>query len=58
MTVTKRITTCRVLDKLSNACTAEAVDPDGELLICSRHLAAAMRTLDAAKARITGKAKP
>ncbi len=39
----ERIIRCRVLGKHSNPCTGEAVDPDGELLICERHLAAALR---------------
>lgn len=49
---TSRAVRCRVLDKHSNPCTGEVVDPDGELLICPRHLAMAMRLLDQAKARV------
>lgn len=40
-----RIVTCRVLNRLGNQCTGEAVDPDAELLICTRHLAEAQRLL-------------
>lgn len=34
-----RKVTCRVTDRRHNPCTGEAVDPDGEILICSKHLA-------------------
>lgn len=32
---------CRYLNRVSDQCTGEAVDPDGEVLLCSKHLAAA-----------------
>lgn len=41
----ERIVRCRVLNRLSNPCTGEAVDPDAELLICARHLAMAQRLI-------------
>lgn len=40
-----RIVTCRVLNRLGNQCTGEAVDPDAELKICVRHLAEAQRLI-------------
>jgi hypothetical protein len=39
--------TCRVLNRRGNQCTAEAVQADAELLICTRHLAEAMRLVNA-----------
>lgn len=41
---------------MGHRCTGEAIDPDGEALICIRHYAAAVRTVDAAKAVITSPA--
>lgn len=52
METTARVVRCRVLGKQSNPCTGEAIDPDGELLICPRHLAMAMRMLDQAKVKV------
>jgi hypothetical protein len=43
-----RIVTCRVLNRYGHQCTGEAVDPEGELLICVRHLAMAQRLIHAA----------
>lgn len=43
--------TCRVLSGKGNQCTAEAVDPAAELLICTRHLAAAQRLISGALAK-------
>jgi hypothetical protein len=43
--MTAAYTTCRVLNRRGNQCTAEAVDPDAELKICTRHLAEAMRVV-------------
>lgn len=40
--------TCRVLSGRGVQCTAEAVDPGAELLICVRHLAEAQRLLQSA----------
>ena len=37
--------TCRYTDRRGNQCTAEAVDPNGELLLCVRHLAAAIELI-------------
>lgn len=49
----ERIVTCRMTDRWGNRCTGEAIDPDGEALICIRHYAAAARTVEAAKANLT-----
>lgn len=43
--------TCRVLSGRGVQCTAEAVDPNAELKICTRHLAEALRLVDAARER-------
>lgn len=40
-----RIVTCRYLKAYNTQCTAEAVAPDAELLLCARHLAAAQRLI-------------
>jgi hypothetical protein len=40
-----RIVRCRVLNRLSDQCTGEAVDPQAELKICARHLAEAQRLI-------------
>lgn len=37
--------TCRVLSGRGVQCTAEAVDPNAELKICTRHLAEAQRLI-------------
>lgn len=34
--------TCRYVDRHGNRCTAEVLDPDGELLLCLRHTVAAV----------------
>lgn len=39
------MTTCRYLDRHGNRCTGEAVDDQGELLLCVRHLAAAIELI-------------
>lgn len=41
---TARIVRCRYL-KAAGQCTAEAVDPTGEILLCMVHLGRAMRLL-------------
>lgn len=43
--------TCRVLSGRGVQCTAEAVDPNAELKICTRHLAEAMRLVANARRR-------
>lgn len=50
-----RIVTCRVLNRLGDRCTAEAVDPTAELLICTRHLAEAQRLIFEALQRTRAK---
>ncbi|MET9516411.1 hypothetical protein [Streptomyces sp. NPDC002994] len=46
-----RIVTCRMTNRYGDRCTAEAIDPNGEVLICIRHYAAAGRTVREAQAR-------
>ena len=41
--------TCRVLSGRGVQCTGEAVDPNAELKICTRHLAEALRLLQDAR---------
>lgn len=36
---------CKYTVEHGHRCTAEAVDPDGELLLCGRHLAAAVELI-------------
>ncbi|MFJ4785489.1 hypothetical protein [Streptomyces sp. NPDC088794] len=50
--------TCRVLNRNGNQCTGEAVDGSAELLICTRHLAAAQRLIHEAFQRAKSKEKP
>lgn len=52
-----RIVTCRVLTRLGNQCTGEAVDPAAELLICTRHLAKAQRLIHEAFRRTRANAE-
>jgi phage terminase Nu1 subunit (DNA packaging protein) len=47
--------TCRYLRRNEQQCTAEAADPDAEVLLCTKHLARAMRVYQDAVARIGGK---
>jgi hypothetical protein len=49
--VTAKYVTCRVLSGKGNQCTGEAVDPNAELLICTRHLAQAQRLIHEAFAK-------
>lgn len=37
--MSSRRTTCRYLRRDNNQCTGEAVDPEGEILLCTKHLA-------------------
>lgn len=48
----ERIVTCRYLKAFDTQCTAEAIDPAGEVLICVRHAAKVMRTVQAAEAAL------
>lgn len=43
-----RKTTCRYLKSFGHQCTAEAVDPRGDILLCIRHLADAQQLIAAA----------
>jgi hypothetical protein len=36
---------CRYLRRNDERCTAEVADPDGEILLCTKHLAYAMQLL-------------
>ncbi|MFJ2631085.1 hypothetical protein ACIO6U_03850 [Streptomyces sp. NPDC087422] len=53
--MTAKYVTCRVLSGKGNQCTAEAVDPDAELHICARHLAAAQRLIHSAFQRVAAR---
>ena len=37
-----RIITCRYLRRDGNQCTAEALDPDADILLCAKHTALVM----------------
>lgn len=49
---------CRYLRRNDEQCTAEAVDPVGEVLLCTKHLGRAMEMLKAAAARQVPVGKP
>jgi hypothetical protein len=40
-----RLVCCRYLEQLGNRCTAEVCDPEGEILLCERHMALALALL-------------
>lgn len=40
------MTRCRYLGRRDEPCTAEAVDPLGEILLCERHLGRAVELLN------------
>ena len=42
---TPRIITCRYSGRHGDLCTAEAVDPEGEILLCLVHLGRALELL-------------
>lgn len=45
-TATERRVTCRYLRRgAAGQCTAEAADPEAEVLLCTRHLSLAMELL-------------
>ncbi|MFC6017232.1 hypothetical protein ACFP2T_13570 [Plantactinospora solaniradicis] len=55
---TTRLITCSVIGRHSgNRCTAEALDPDAEVLICARHTGLVMEMVNArmptARKRVT-----
>lgn len=56
--MTDRIVRCRVHNRLNDPCSGEAVDPNAELLICTRHLAEAQRLIAAAYQQASAIAKP
>lgn len=41
---------CRYLRQNEQRCTAEVVDPDADILLCTKHLARAMALITAARA--------
>ncbi|WP_107416734.1 hypothetical protein [Streptomyces sp. CC53] len=45
----ERVVTCRMTNSRGDRCTAEALVPDGEALICARHAAEVMRTVNSAQ---------
>lgn len=53
--MTAAYVTCRVQNGRGVQCTAEAVDPDAELKICSRHLAEAQRLIHDAMRKVGAK---
>jgi hypothetical protein len=55
----EKYVTCRMTNRFGTRCTAEAIDPNGEAVICARHAAEVMRTIDQARnsARARGKSQ-
>lgn len=49
--------TCRMTNRFGNRCTAEAIDPNGEAVICARHAAEVMRTIEQAHNSLRTKEK-
>lgn len=49
---TAAVTRCRMLNSTSDRCTAEALDPQGEVLICQRHAALVMELVRARLAKV------
>ncbi|WP_329187019.1 hypothetical protein [Actinacidiphila glaucinigra] len=47
--MTAQYVTCRMTNRFGNQCTAEAIDPNGEAIICARHAAEVMRTISQAR---------
>lgn len=47
-----RMVTCRYLRRNEQQCTGEAVDPDGDILLCTKHLARAMSLFKSAAGRL------
>lgn len=45
MNDTERRVSCRYTRRDGNLCTGEAVDPDGEVLLCVKHLGRAMEMI-------------
>lgn len=45
MPTPSRLNRCRYLDRYDNRCTGEVVDPNGEALLCLRHLGLALELL-------------
>jgi hypothetical protein len=45
---------CRYLGRRGVQCTAEVVDPNGEILLCTKHLGRAMELLNRAGAALAG----
>lgn len=46
VTAAPRRVTCRMTDRHHDQCTGEALDPNGEVLICATHAAAVMRLVN------------
>jgi len=53
MPTAQRITRCHYLKpNVDQQCTAEAVDPNGEILLCTKHLARALELVNARQAQL------
>lgn len=52
-----RIVRCRVTNRWGNPCGGEAVVPDADLKICTRHLAEAMRLISEVQQRTRDNAR-
>lgn len=49
---TERRITCRYLRRNDERCTAEVADPEGDILLCTKHLTRAMYMI---RARLAGR---
>lgn len=49
---------CRYLRLSDRQCTGEAVDPDGDVLLCSKHLARAMVMINGQRRAVIEQERP
>lgn len=54
----ERLTRCRYRRRNDDMCTAEAVDPDAEILLCQKHLGRAVALVRHAAVQRLGRQKP
>lgn len=49
---------CRYLRLSERQCTGEAVDPEGDILLCSKHLARAMVMIESQRRTVIEQERP
>jgi hypothetical protein len=57
-TTTERRVTCRYLRRNDEQCTGEAIDPNADVLICSKHAARVMALVRTGIRNVTGASRP